>query len=252
MIYGLWQSAGGMAAQDYRQSVLSNNLANADTPGFKADRISFQERLGAARAAGSPPGGNSILDALSGGVFETSVYTDFSQGGLDKTEGKLDTALDGEGFFSVQGRTGTSYTRDGRMIMDKTGTLIHAASGRPMLSAEGRPIVLNPSDKTEITIDAAGRIRQGGEVSGTLGIVAFDDPRKLTKAGENLYAADGARSRESHAEVRQGYYETSGVKAVDALVEMIAASRAYQMNATMISMQDQSLGRAVNDVGKVG
>lgn len=251
MIYGLWQSAGGMAAQEYRQNILSNNLANADTPGFKPDRVSFRERLNSSLLA-NPRASDPTLATLTGGVFESQLYTDFSLGSFEKSDSRLDVALDGPGFFKVQGKKGAEYTRDGRMAINSSGTLIHAASGRPMLGPDNRPIVLDTSNLNKVKIDDAGKITQGEDVAGTLGVVEFKDPQQLEKIGQNLFSGPAGKAHESKAGVRQGFFEASGVQPVDALVDMIAASRAYQLNATMISLQDQSLSRAVNDVGRIG
>jgi flagellar basal body rod protein FlgG len=237
-------------AQDYRQSVLANNLANVDTPGFKPDRVAFVERLNASMARGTARHG--LLEPMTGGVFEAPVYTDFTQGGLVATGAPLDVALEGDGFLAVQTADGVRYTRDGRMLMDKDGGLVHAGSGGRVLDSSGRPLVLSPGRAGRVSIDETGLIRQAGETIGRLGIVGFEDRSGLEKEGRNLFAAGTARPGPSGGVVRQGYTEASGAEPVEGLVEMIAASRAYQMNATLISLQDESLGRVVNELGRIG
>ncbi len=252
MVYGLWQSAAGLQAQEYRQAVIANNLANAETPGFKADRIAFQERLNAASAHGDLQAGYPALDAMTGGLFETPVYTDFSQGGILPSNSALDVAVDGEGFLMVQSRDGVRYTRDGRFVMDNQGSLVHASTGGAVLNADGQPIMLDPSSSEPVRIDESGQVRQGERSVGRLALVAFADHRQLDKIGGNLYAADAAaRSQKAGGRIKQSAYEASGVEPISALVEMIAATRAYEANARLISLQDESLGRVVSDLGRV-
>ncbi len=252
MIYGLWQSAAGLQAQEYRQAIIANNLANAETPGFKADRVAFQERLNAATAGGDLRTSHPVLDAMTGGLFETPVYTDFAQGSLIPSNSDLDVALDGEGFLVVQTPDGARYTRDGRMMMDAGGMLVHAVTGGAMLDGEGQPIFLDPSITESIKIDQSGRISQGRISAGTLGMVGFSDIQKLEKVGKDLYAAEGVKPVKANPTVKQNAYEASGVEPISALVEMIAAARAYESNARMISLQDESLGRMVSELGRIG
>ncbi len=255
MIYGLWQSAAGLQAQEYRQVIIANNLANAETPGFKADRIAFQERLNASITKGAPADRHPVLDAMTGGLFETEVYTDFSfnESGLIPSGNRLDVAIHGDGFLAVQTADGARYTRDGRMTLDKDGTLVHVATGGAMLDRQGRPIMLDPSLPSKDTkIDSAGRVMQGEQIVGELGLVDFADRQQLEKIGHDLYSADNARRIQATGGIRQSFVESSGVDPVRALVDMIAATRAYEANARMITLQDETLGRAVNDVGRVG
>jgi len=252
MIYGLWQSAAGLQAQEYRQAIIANNLANAETPGFKADRIAFQERLNAASARSDLSARHPALEAMTGGVFETPVYTDFSQGGLIPSNSSLDVAVDGSGFLTVQSRDGLRYTRDGRLMVDSTGRLVHAATGDAVLGADGQPIVLEPGSTEPIHIDETGQVRQGRQGAGQLALVDFADHQQLQKVGGNVYAADaGAQRVEAHGLIKQSAYEASGVEPITTLVEMIETTRAYEANARLISLQDESLGRAVSELGRV-
>ena len=253
MIYGLWQSAGGMQAQEYRQAVIANNLANAETPGFKPDRIAFQERLNASLAKGTPGTRHPVLDGMTGGVFETEVYTDFNtpDGAVIPSDSPFDVAIQGNGFLVVQTPDGPRYTRDGRLTMDQTGTLVQAATGAPVVDEQGQSIALDPLSKAGVRIDASGVVRQGENVAGRLAVADFTERNKLQKLGRNLFAADGATPTPADGQIKQNCYESSGVDPVSTLVEMIAAARAYEINARMISMQDETLGWAVNDVGRL-
>lgn len=253
MIYGLWQSAGGMQAQEYRQAIIAHNLANAETPGYKADRISFVERLNASQAGGALRTRHPVLDGMTGGVFETEVYTDFSanKAPLLPSDNPLDVAVVGDGFLTVQTTEGRRYTRDGQLTLDSTGQLVHTATGGSVLDPQGQPISLDPASGEAIKIDSQGVVRQGNNAVGRLGLADFADRQQLEKVGRNLFAADGMQPTEARGQVQQYASEASGVDPVETLVEMIAAARAYEANARMLTLQDETLSRAVNDLGKI-
>ena len=251
MVYGLWQSAAGLRTQDYRQSVIANNLANVDTPGFKPDSVSFAERLSEARRLGGAGPRNGLLDVLTGGVVETEPYTSFREGPINPTGGTLDVAIQGEGFLAVKTPDGVRYTRDGRLTKNAAGVLVHAASGGAVLDDQGREITLDNASREKIKIDDRGLIRQGQSDVGRISVVDFDDKRSLKKSGQNLFESDAPARPSTVASVRQGAIEGSAVDPMTTMVDMIAASRAYELNANLISLQDQSLGRAVNDIGRV-
>jgi len=252
MIYGLWQSVGGLQAEDYRQTILANNLANANTAGFKPDRVAFTERLAASLTKSSAATRLSFLDGMTGGVFETPLYTDYSQGPLSSSENPLDVAIYGDGFLKVQTPAGVRVTRDGQLTLAKDGTLIHAASGGAVLDSRNRPIVVTAGDPKSVKIDGSGTIREGDTDLGRIAIVDFSDRQALEKSGNNLLSADKAKEIPARGEIKQFHTEESGVEPVLALTDMISASRAYQLNATMISMQDESLSRVVNELGRIG
>lgn len=252
MIYGLWQSAAGLQAQDYRQTVIANNLANAETPGFKPDRVSFQERLNAATVSGDLRARHPSLDSISGGLYEAPLFTDFAQGGLVPSNNPLDVAIDGSGFLSVKTTEGTRYTRDGRLATNRDGMIIHLASNKPVLNEDGGAMFVDLNSRSPIKIDETGMVRQGEQTIGRLGIIDVDNPQALRKTSDDLYAAEGARARPADARIRQGAYEASGVEPIQALVEMISATRAYEANARMITLQDESLGRMVSELGRFG
>jgi len=250
MIYGLWQSASGLRTQDFKQTVIANNMANLDTPGFKADTVAFAERLSEAKRRG---GFNSdpVLKNMTGGVVETEVFTNFKPGPLSQSGNPLDLAIVDNGFLTVGTPDGPRYTRDGRMTKTASGTLIQAATGFPVLSDQGREVAVDGTSRDPIKINQQGQIRQGQAELGRIGLVDFADRRALHKTGHNLYESDAEPIPQPNASVQQGVIEGSSVDPVTTLVDMIAASRAYELNANLITLQDQSLGRVVNDVGRV-
>lgn len=252
MVYGIYQSAAGLQLNQYRQEVLTNNLANLETTGFKHDMAIVRERPPAVRE----PGGrwdwsDRSLAGLTGGSFVTPTYTSFEQGPLEHTGGRLDVALFGSGFFAVQDGEAVRYTRDGRFVVNAEGELT-TVSGHKVLGEEGTPIVVPPDAAGKITITARGDVRAGDQRFGRLTVLDFEDNQRLTKIGTNLFeAAPDAQPVEARANLQPGYLEGSTVEPTRAMVSMIEVSRAYELNATLIGLADGTLGRAVNDIASL-
>ncbi|HUU84333.1 MAG TPA: flagellar hook-basal body protein [Phycisphaerae bacterium] len=259
MTYGLWLSAAGMQANEYRQDVLANNLANANTVGFKQDLAVIRER--AVEGAG-PEGGSTVgdslfgaMDGLSGGSFVAPTYHSFAQGPVTQTHNPLDAAIDGDGFFAVRVGDDLRYTRDGRFTTNADNELVMVANGgrAKVLDDAGAPIVLLPATAGRPRIAADGTIRQGTTVVGKLGLAEFDDRDNLRKVGANLFQATGGRvGPAQRSSVLAGHVEQSTVNPIGGLASMIEVSRAYQLNANMISLQDSTIGQAVSRVGRIG
>jgi flagellar basal-body rod protein FlgF len=247
VIYGLYQSAAGMLVNQYRQDVTANNLANVDTTGYKRDVASFSQRLAEARSH-SGAARNPLLDGMSGGVWANRSATDFSAGTADVTGNPLDAMIAGQGFFAVQTPDGTRYTRAGQFTIDSQGRLVTAGEGFPVLSEQGAVIDV-PGDTRSLRLTADGKVEVNNQPVASLQVVDFDDPSKIKKVGKNLVTGD-TQPQPIQAQLRVGAIERSNVEPMSELVSMIEASRAYQLNAQMISLQDASLGRAVNELAK--
>ncbi|MCK6456876.1 MAG: flagellar hook-basal body protein [Phycisphaerae bacterium] len=252
MIYGIWHSAAGMQVQEYRQAVIANNLANVDTPAYKPDVVAIVERPVASATGAIPGARHPILDRLTGGLFETPTRTDFSAGAIEPTHNALDLAIIEDGFFRVETVDGPRLTRDGRLTVRDDGTLVTVAAGLPILDRAGQSIRVNARDASAVRIDDAGTVRQGAAVLGRLDLVGVADPQQLTKVGRNLFDSGTQRLDPAGGVIRSNAVEQSAASPVTSLVQMIAASRAYELNATMISMQDATLQRVVNDLGRLG
>jgi len=236
-----------MMTTEYRQAVLANNVANADTVGFKRDVATLAERL-PARLAGRRHGPSAVdLAGLSGGMWLGQTFTDHSPGTKVATGEWHDVALDGPGFLVVQVDGQPQYTRDGRMLLDRDGFLVAASDGAPVLGLGGLPIRLNPRGGTP-SIDIQGRIAQDGAVVAELELVDFDDYTALRKAGATRFVAPEYGRRPAPVLVQSGYLESAGVEAVQELVNLMEASRAYQVNARMVALQDESVGRLISTV----
>jgi flagellar basal body rod protein FlgG len=256
MTYGLWLSAAGMQANEYRQDVLANNLANANTVGFKHDLAMLRERTVQSRdAAGGPRFGHELLDNLSGGTFVAPTYHSFAEGPVTRTDKPLDVAIKGEGFFTVLVGNEVRYTRDGRFTINGANELVMVAGdGRArVLDEAGAPIALLPPPAGKPVIGPDGTIRQNNTVVGKLGLAEFADRNTLRKVGSNLFQATGGPPLSaSTSNVLAGYVEDSTVNPVAGLATMIEVTRVYQLNATMISLQDATIGQAVSRVGRIG
>jgi len=251
MIYGIYQSAAGLQLNQYRQSVLANNLANASTGGFKHDLTLVRERQVASREdAVRPDWSNRVLDDLTGGSLVAPTWTSFQQGTIETTGRRLDVALDGEGFFTVQDGDAVRYTRDGRFSLNAQGELITAA-GQKALDENGAVIVVPAAARSKVSITPDGDVRSPEAVFGRLAIVDFEDKSLLRKVGGNVFEALGAEPNEARATLRSEAVEQSTVDPMKAMVSMIEVNRAYEMNATMIGLADSTLGRAVNDIARL-
>ena len=194
---------------------------------------------------------HAMFDMLSGGTHVAPTIQTFEQGPVMATGKPLDVMIKGEGFFAVQTDEGVRYTRDGNFARSSEGFLVTAAGGHPVLDGGSGTITI-PADGGKAEITSAGELKQGDAVIGTLGVVEFDDLSLLMKQGKNLYAAaaNATRRAASDSEIVPGALEGSTMDPVKGLVDMIEASRAFQINANMISMQDTTLGRAVNEIAR--
>lgn len=250
MVYGIYQSAAGMQLNQYRQEVLTNNLANVETAGFKKDLSVVRERPPATREPSGRPGwSDPNLQGLTGGSYVSPTYTSYAQGPLERTGGRLDVALFGEGFFTVKDGDAVRYTRDGRFLVNARGELT-TVSGNQVLDEKGAPIVVPADAGDKVTITAAGDVRARGMQVARLGVVDFEDKQQLRKVGGNLFETS-ATPVEAQATLQPGFIEGSTVEPTEAMVSMLEVSRAYELNATLLGLSDGTLSRAVNDIARL-
>ncbi len=256
MVRGLYTSASGMINEQQKLDMISNNLANANTTGFKRDiytSVPFKDML---IKRINDKSGNTIfppgIGNLNAGVSVSEIYTDFTQSGFQKTDSNLDCAIGGSGFFVVQG-TGTNgnskfYTRDGNFGLDKDGFLITKVGNKVM--GQNGPIKLNLNASVNISSD--GTITQNGSVVDKLNLVTFTDTRQLRKSGDNLYTATAqAQNTAFQGEIVQGALEDSNVNTIKEMVAMINAMRNFESNQKALKSTDDLLSKAVNEVGAV-
>jgi flagellar basal body rod protein FlgG len=227
-------------------------MANANTTGFKHDLAVITQRRVESR---EDPGGmqhtHPVLDGLAGGLNVRATAHDFAQGSIEWTGKPLDVAIDGDGFLAVNDGEVTRYTRDGQLAVNETGELVLAAgNGRwRVLDDSNARITLNEKGGP-LSISANGTVRQGATVVARLGLFTTQDTRSLHKVGENLFESKETALTSVEGQFRPESREESNFNVMKGLANMIEASRAYQMNATMIRLQDQLTGRLVTTVGR--
>lgn len=248
MPYGLYISAEGARAQSRRLEVISNNLANVNTVGFKPDVATFQSRFAEAIQQGAVMPGARGQEDLGGGVKIDETLTNFAAGSLQHTGNNNDMAIIGNGFFQVSGPGGEPMlTRAGNFRVDNQNRLVTANGGHAVLSAGGGPIELNPESQWRVT--RTGDIEQDGTLT-PLAVVQPESLGELNKVGANLFRARGPVSAVPNAqrEVRTGVLEMSGVSPTTEMMSMIETSRAFEANARMIQNQDQMLSNLIGRV----
>lgn len=256
MLRSLYTAATGMEAQELKMDVVSNNLANASTTGFKRVRADFEDLLSEtirAPQASAPEGGTAPSPLQVGlGVRTGSTSRDFGQGDLVATGNPLDVAIEGAGFFRVQRPGGElAYTRAGNFRVDAAGRLV-TQRGEIV-----EPGVEFPPDVLEITIQSDGAVlaRTAGsnaaEEVGTLELSTFVNPGGLLALGGNLFAETEASGEAIHVRpgeqgagaLTQGHVEGANVRAVEEMIDMISTQRAYELNSKVIQTADQMLQR---------
>lgn len=267
MVRSLWTAATGMIAQQTNVDVISNNLANVTTTGYKKQTAQFktllyqtiQSKTTSANGDTKPTGAQVGL-----GVRNAAITTDFTQGSPTDTGINTDFMILGKGFFAVQGLDGeTYYTRNGQFnfSMSTNGIMLTNTEGYPVLDENGNIIELDSSEyqAENITINGAGQIcypdanNNPQPIGVKVGLVQFSNPNGLSKNDESLYAvteASGEAKWESQDDslqkstIKQGYLEASNVQVVDEMVNLIVAQRAYEMNSKAITTTDEMMSQA--------
>lgn len=257
MVKGLYTAYTGMLNQQNKVDVIANNLANAATTGFKKEG-STSEAFDAVLAYKIKDQTSAFrgkkIGTMNLGVKIGENYVDYSQGAFETTNNTYDLALSGKGFFCVEftnksGETSTKYTRDGSFTLNVDGYLV-TKDGDYVLDEEGRHIKLDPL--SDARIDENGTIFQNDQRVTTIGLEDFEDYNYLEHYGENYYQpVEGATMIESDAKVFEGYLEASNVQVVSEMVELISATRTYESNQKVIQTIDETLDKAVNQLGKV-
>lgn len=256
MVKGLYTAYTGMINEQHRMDVLTNNLANASTVGFKKEGStsqSFDEVLAYKIKDTTDPNWARPLGDISLGVKIGENYTDYSQGSIRETGNTYDVAISGSGFFTVQftnkkGEQSIKYTRDGSFTLNKEGYLV-TKDGDFVQGTAGR-IRLDPLQPANI--DEAGNIYQNNTRVATLDITDFEDYNYLEHYGENYYqTVEGFEEKAGDYKIVSGYLEMANMSVVTEMVNMISVSRAYETNQKMVQTYDTSLEIAANQLGKV-
>jgi flagellar basal-body rod protein FlgG len=252
----LHTAATGMAAQELMVQVISNNIANLQTTSYKKQTAAFQDLIydHVKRVGAQSSDQGTILPVgidIGGGVKTVGTPRSMTQGTLSITGNDLDLAVTGEGFFKILMPDGTyQYTRDGTMQQDATGRIVNA-QGNPL-----QPTITIPQNSTGLTVNAQGQVSvtlpgssTTSTIIGQIGLTRFINKAGLQPVGSNLYTdtpasgapQDGLASAEGYGTLTQGSLEQSNVDVVSEMSNLIAAQRAYEMNAKVISAADQMM-----------
>lgn len=247
MPYGLYMSAAGANAQNHRLQVLSHNLANVATPGYKAQSPVLQARFAEAIEQGQQMSDTGAVDDVGGGITLQSTETEFSEGAIQKTGVDTDFAIHNPKDFFVVERDGKQMlTRAGNFLFNSAGKMI-TQSGDPVLDVAGKSIQINPA--VPFSIQPGGRIAQSGAYTDLMIArpASFGD---LSRQGENYFAplAEFSQVAPAEREVVNGYLENSAVDPTMAMMELIEASRVYEANVKMIQNQDHVMGSLISRV----
>lgn len=259
MLKGLYTAWTGMVNQQNRMDIMTNNLANASTVGFKKEGSTSQafDDILLTKIKDASMGDSRIVQPLgfnNPGVKIGENYTDFTQGSFRITDNTYDLAIAGEGFFALEftnkaGETSTMYTRAGQFTLTTDGYLVNE-DGDYVLDVQNRRIQVDPLQDSRI--DNSGTIWQNENAVAQIQVADFEDYNYLEKYGETYYRPiEGATLTQADAQIRSGYLEMSNVQIVSEMVNMIAITRAYESNQKIIQTYDSSLQIAVQQLGRL-
>jgi flagellar basal-body rod protein FlgG len=257
MIRGMWSAATGMGAQQLRLDIISNNLANVNTTGFKKSRGDFEDLIYQTdrQAGGELPGGGQVPTSLQVGlgVRPVAISKIFSQGDYVHTENELDMAIEGKGFWKIINNGIEYYTRAGAFKIDKDGFLTTPNGNRL------QPEFNIPVNTTYTSIDQNGVITCYGPTNavvstGQIALYTFPNQAGLSNVGRNLFQTTEASGEPTEGRpgvdgvgtIAQGYLEVSNVNVMEEMVNMIITQRAYELNSKAIQTADQMLERVTN------
>lgn len=251
MVKGLYTSYAGLTLQQKRLDLVSNNLANALTTGYKKEGLtaqSFDTVYGIKVKDSSVNYVNQYIGDLNLGAKIGESYRNWDQGALRETENEFDFALSGDGFFSIEftsksGTTSTKYTRDGSFQINSEGYLL-TKDGDYVLGENG--YIQIPTTTDEFSVDVLGNIYADDVFIDKFAIVDFEDYNYLEAYGENLFqTVDGYTEKEPTAIVNQGYLEASNINVVTEMIDMISIARNFESNQKIMNTIDTMLSKMV-------
>lgn len=258
MVKGLYTAYTGMVNEQNRMDIMTNNLANASTVGYKKEGStsqSFNDVL-TVKIKDQSVGMRNVqrIGIKNPGVKIGENYTDYTQGSFRITDNTYDLALAGDGFFAIEftnkaGETDTKYTRAGQFTLNKDGYLV-TEEGDYVLDTQNRRIRLNTLLDSKITDD--GTIYQNDQAVARIQVTDFEDYDYLEKYGETYYQPiEGDKTTTADAQVKSGYLEMANVQIVSEMVNLISITRAYESNQKVVQTIDGTLDVAANQIGKL-
>ena len=253
MVRGFYTAGTGMMLQRRQMEVVTNNIVNAETTGYKKDIVvsrTFDDVLIERIQDRGPTAQNNYnrVGPLNFGTRIDTLHVDFKQGNLEQTDNPGDIALAGDGFFVVQTPEGLRYTRNSAWNVNSNGYLVN--SDGHFLMGQNGPLNVGRGD--DFTISQRGQVIAGGVWIDNVRVVDFEDRSQLRKIGHNLYDTEAAAQEAAGAyEVLQGFLENSNVEIAREMVDMITTYRTYESNQRMLTMVDEIVGKAVNEIGRL-
>lgn len=229
---GIYTAMAGAVAQSRALDAVANNVANAKTTAFRAERVTFDEVLNEGNEISAVSVGRSAVDT--------------SRGELTTTDNPLDLALDGDGWFAVKTGKGTRYTRDGSFTLDAGGVLVDRL-GNPVRGVGGADILV-PPDVADVSIDGEGNVYADGDPVAQLELVRFEQSQ-MRRDGDNLFSAQGKPKTDELPSVVSGALEGSNFNTVRGMVDLVRISRTYESLHRMIENYRQIDQRAARDIG---
>lgn len=256
MANGIYIAMQGARVQEHRLDTLSHDLANAQTPGFKRQAAIYRQVHDDVSKMGDPAQAMGVHhpvrflpeDRLP--VHLEERYTQFDQGPLRVTDNDMDLAIDGEGFFTVQGPDGLLFTRNGNFTISRRGVLV-THSGMPLLGDDGKPVVV-PDAEGRLRVSRAGELFIDDVPAGRLNIARFADPQRLSRAGDSAWQAPEGVEPEPVASpnVHQGYIEMANVDPIRTMVELIKTNRIFELNTRALQAYKAMDDQATREVGR--
>ncbi|MFC7392980.1 flagellar hook-basal body protein [Scopulibacillus cellulosilyticus] len=269
MLRGFYTAAAGMIAQNRRQQMITNNIANANTPGYKTDQASLKSfpNMLLSRLGGDPSAGNQV-GALSTGVYMQEAIPNFAQGPIKETDKKTDIAFVGSNvpvnpytgrkgalFFPVETSNSVKYTRNGHFSLNGQGYLV-TDDGAYALDPNGKRIKL-ATDNFQMLDD--GRILINSRPVAQLGVSYAADPNRLVKEGASLFRTENGKALPSannnpniQFKLKQGALERSNVPIEQEMTDLMSTYRSFEANQKVLQAYDRSMDKAVNEVGRLG
>ena len=244
MDVSLYSAAAAMNATERWQDLVADNLSSASLPGARQQEISFSAvQAGVAKAAPGSAGTNFVMPFAG-------ATTNFSQGELKATGNKLDVALEGPGFLSVQMPDGsTAYTRDGEFKLNNQGQLV-TKQGFPVASDAGA-LTFDPNNSAPIDISPEGQVSQGADIKGKISVTEFGNPQALTMSNGGFFRADSPLAQPKSAAmtgVRQGFVEASNTSPTLAMASLITSMRMFESNQKVMTMQSDRMSKTITDL----
>lgn len=251
MLTGMYTAVSAMLDLQTSQTVITNNMANVNTTGFKAEKVIYktfddvlvQNNDNHVNGKGT----NQQLGILNPGVKIDEIKTNYEQGNIIETGNKTDFAINGKGFFTVRDEEGNIfYTRNGAFNVNQQGYLV-TSSGAQVLNSNNEPIYIGASN---ITVDNNNNLILSSGVVHRFNIVDFDNYDGLEKVGENLYTGQGARATNEY-KVQNMAKESSNVDIIQSTADLMANLRAFEANQKVVQVMDSILGKMASEIGTV-